>query len=66
MARVCRYVLKRVLSFGISKLTVLACVARYRTVSRGWFAIWFADFLPIMSAYLGKADLHKARPFVRL
>ena len=47
-----RFVAKRVLPFGISRPTVLACVARYRPVSRGWFAIWFADFSAATSVTL--------------
>ena len=39
----CCSVAKRALLFGISAPTVLDCVARYRSMSGGWFAIWFAN-----------------------
>jgi hypothetical protein len=31
------------LLFGILPLMILVCYAQYRPVSRGWFAIWFAN-----------------------
>ena len=39
----CCSVAKRAFLFGISAPTVLDCVARYRSMSSGWFAIWFAN-----------------------
>ena len=54
-AGVCRPVAKRVLLFGISKPMILVCVAQCRPVLRGWFAIWFANFIhQPMSALGGK------------
>ena len=37
-----RLVSKRVLSFGILPLTILACGVQYHAVPRSWFALWFA------------------------
>ena len=38
----CRPVAKRVLWFANLASTILPCIARYRSVPRSWFAIWFA------------------------
>jgi hypothetical protein len=37
-------VAKRVLWFANLASTILPCIARYRSVPRSWFAIWFANF----------------------
>ena len=40
----CRLVTKCVPWFAVFTPMILPCGAWYRPVSRGWFAIWFANF----------------------
>ena len=45
-AGACRLVPNHSLLFAIFPLMILVCNAQYRPVSRGWFAIWFANSSP--------------------
>ena len=63
-AGMCRLVPKRVLPFGISKTTVLACDPLCHVAPCGWFGIWFAKLVTTDVRFSSKADLSDTRHYV--